>query len=41
MRYLTRTLLAGLVSVLCLAVAPQAVDAAGSVTPMINYGCCR
>jgi hypothetical protein len=41
MRYITRTLLAGLVSVLCFAAAPQAVDAAGSVTPMINVGCCR
>jgi hypothetical protein len=41
MRYLTRSLLAGLVSVLCFAAAPQAVEAAGSVTPMINVGCCR
>jgi hypothetical protein len=41
MSYVTRTLLAGLISVLCIAVAPQAVDAASSVTPMINTGCCR
>jgi len=41
MRYITRTLLAGLVSVLCFVAAPQAVSAAGSVTPMINVGCCR
>ena len=41
MNYVTRTLLAGLISVLCIAVAPQAVEAAGSVTPMINTGCCR
>jgi hypothetical protein len=41
MRYLTRTVLAGLISVLCIVVAPQAVEAAGSVTPMINTGCCR
>jgi hypothetical protein len=41
MRYVTRTLLAGLVSVLCFAAAPQAVDNAGSVTPMINILCCR
>jgi hypothetical protein len=41
MSYVTRTLLAGLISVLCIAVAPQAVEAASSVTPMINTGCCR
>jgi hypothetical protein len=41
MNYVTRTALAGLISVLCIAVAPQAVEAASSVTPMINTGCCR
>ncbi len=41
MRYLTRTVLATVISVLCIAVAPQAVEAASTVTPMINTGCCR
>lgn len=41
MRYITRTLLAGLISVLCIASAPQAIEAASSITPMMNVGCCR
>ena len=41
MRTISRVLVAGLISILCVATAPQVKDAAGSITPMMYVGCCR